>query len=188
MPAKEAFFCFSTATFLRLFPELEFLWSKQGFLHFPAPIFRLAGAEPFLWHGVPSAVPSSCSSLQQGLCLLWWMESAPWCTRGGHCPKPQPLVPALPCRRCELGTFCLKSRICQALEASPSHIPCAAVGVQGHSREGQEKQGPRRKSRQDSPSQGICGEERVQDTSHRSDALVRAAASQVWFAGSGCLG
>lgn len=59
MPAKEAFFCSSTATFLRLFPEQEFPWSKQGFLHFPALIFRLAGAEPFLWYGMPSAVPCS---------------------------------------------------------------------------------------------------------------------------------
>lgn len=165
MAAKEAFFCSSTGTFLRLFSEQEFLWSKQGFLHFPAPIFMLAGAESFLWGRMPSVVPCSCSSFQQGLCLLWWMELGPWCTRRRNCPKPRPLVPALPCRRFELGTLCLESRIYQALKASPSHIPCAGMSVQGH-RGGQEKQAPRRTSRQDSPSPVFCGEQRVEDASH----------------------
>lgn len=69
MPTKETFICSSTGTFLRLFPEQEFLWSKQGFLHFPVPIFRLAGAEPFPWHRTPSAVP--CPVLGSSCCLGW---------------------------------------------------------------------------------------------------------------------
>lgn len=34
----------------------------------------------------------------------------------------------------------------------------------------------------------IYGKERVEANSHRGDVLVRGATSQVWFAGSGCLG
>lgn len=101
-------------------------------------------------------------------------------------PQSSATCPALPCRRFEIS--CLKSRICQALRASPSPIPCAVMAVQGHRREGQEKQAPGRKSRQDSPSQVICREERVGDTSHRGYVLVRGATSKVCFASSGCLG
>lgn len=132
MPTKEAFICSSTGTFLRLFPEQEFLWSKQGFLHFPVPIFRLAGAEPFPWHRTPSAMPcpvlgSSSAAVWAVFALMDGIRSL--MHRGRHCPKPQLLVPALPCRRFELGTFYLKSRICPALKASPSHFLCAIMSV-----------------------------------------------------------
>lgn len=68
MPAEEAFF-------LRLFPEQEFSWSRQGFLHFPAAIFRLAGAELFLWQGCPELCPAPVPPCSRGcVCSGGWQQ------------------------------------------------------------------------------------------------------------------
>lgn len=104
MPAEEAFF-------LRLFPEQEFSWSRQGFSIFLLPFSG--------WQGLSC----SCGRDAQSCALLLFLLAAGAVFALGDgsrslvphrraLPKPQLLVPALPCRRFELGTFCLDSRVC----------------------------------------------------------------------------